>query len=253
MKTNVKIQDLHIIDAMLNCPSNVEKMINNYFKKKNYTSHKDDYKEGSARYLEELAKDEEIAQIPDYNVKLNDYINIEHSYHKVELKVGVITIEEWEQYDYYSNEGETVVKEYTFLTDNSYWGSTVITNLDAFLCYSKVQKLLIQKANDDHDNRVHDWLNKAHDGVFRLLIDNVIKAEKSNIDTGIYFTPFGESNEYLMIGEEKYYASEMTLINEAYNADAVAYDEDDRKIKYCAYAHGNYVNFYRKYLKKAEA
>ena len=56
-----------------------------------------------------------------------------------------------------------------------------------------------------------------------------------------------------MIGEEKYYASEMTLVNEAYNADAVAYDENDRKIKYSSYEHGNYVNFYRMYLKKAEA
>ena len=253
MKRNVNIQDLHIIDAMLDCPSNVKKMIYDYFKKDTYKSYKDDYKEGSARYLEELAKDEEIAQIPDYNVKLNDYIKIEHSYHNFELKVGVITIEEWEQYDYYSHEGETVVREYTFLTDNSYWGSTIISNLKDFLCYSKVQELLIQKAKDDHHSRVHDWLNKAYDGVFRLLIDDVIKAEKSSIDTGIYFSAFGKSNEYLMIGEEKYYASEMTLVNEAYNADAVAYDENDRKIKYSSYEHGNYVNFYRMYLKKAEA
>jgi hypothetical protein len=250
---NVKVQDLHIIDEMLQCPSNVKKMIYDYFKKTTYKSYKDDYKEGSARYLAELAKDDEIAKIPDYNVKLNEYINIEHSYHKIKLKVGVITIEEWVSYDYYGDEGETVVKEYTFLTNNSYWGSTIITNLDEFLCYSEVQELLIQQARDRHHNRVHDRLSKSCDGVFLLLADDVIEAEKSNIDTGIYFSTFGERNEYLQIGEEKYYASEMKLVNEAYNADAVAYDEDDRKIEYSAYEHGNYVNFYRKYLKQTEA
>lgn len=253
MKRKVNIQDLHIIDGMLNCPSKVKKMIYDYFKKTTYKSRKDDYREGSTRYLEELAKDEEIAEIPDYNVKLSDYIDIEHSYHKVELKIGVITVEEWEPYDYYGDEGETVVREYTFFTNNSYWGSTIITDLDEFLCYSKVQAILIQQARDRHHNRVHDWLSQACDGVFMLLVDDVIKAEKSNIDTGIYFSTFGERNEYLMIGEEKYYASEMKLVNEAYNADAVAYDEDDRKIEYSAYEHGNYVNFYRMYLKEAEA
>jgi hypothetical protein len=250
MTKNVNIERLHILESMLDNPSRISQYLKDYFTKKTHKSRKDEYKPGSDKYMEEVLKDEKIAQLPDYKVDMNDTLVIEYSYHKAEFTMGKLTLEETVYYDYEDYE-ETVVREYTFLVKNSYWGEGLITTFNALLCNEMVQSLLIEKSKAKHREYWVEYLNSERlgNGTYILLLDEILKAENDLIEVGVYFSMFGEPNEYLKIGDDKYYAKDMVAINEAYKADEPIYDEHDRRVEYNHYSHGNYVQFYNTYIK----
>lgn len=250
MVKSVELQNIYSLKNYLNCGP-FQKMINEYFRKKTHTSTINEYRPNSENWLKAKSLDEEISKIPDHKVNFNyDTIKIKYNYHEIQFNIGTITVTKSE---YCDMEERYVQKEVTlnFLVENSHWGHGLICNFDELIVHHRIQNLLENMLDDQRMEQWRKHLDSINHGVFMLLLNKIVKAEKELIPVNIFTKTFDSNDVWVQIGEQKYHIKEMIEINLAYeNNDYAFYDENDRKIEYKDYYYDSFPDFYLKHTTK---
>jgi hypothetical protein len=249
MDKKVDIKNIYSLKNFVNCEYH-RKEILEYFEKKTHTSRTNDFKPNSEKWLKAKEEDEKISSIPDHNVNLNyDRLIIQYSYEKLEFSIGTITVKKTE-YCYSTEEYVSGDVTLNFLVENSYWGHGLICSFSELINHDNVQSFFEKTFDDQKRDEWQRHLESTYNGVFMLLLDKILKAEKNLTKVGIFSSLSNSDNAWVEIGEEKYYMKDMLIINEAYkNDDYEFYDENDRKIKYSWYQHESFPDFYLEYSK----
>ena len=245
MVQTVDISNIFSVRSFLNSSYQREK-IKEYFQKKTYSSETKNFRPESEPWLKSKEKDDEIASIPDHNVKINyDTLVIKHRYNEVKFNIGTITFEEiyFNEFEEDDNFRDITL---TFLVENSYWGHGLICSFDELMSDYRILQLLEESLDSQRQDKWIDSLKNFGDGVFMLLLDKIVKLEKNLINTKFYESY--TDGLYVEIGEQKYYAKDMIKINEVYKTGEYSfYDENDRKIEYKEYYYESFPDFYMKY------
>jgi len=244
MIKRVDISNIYSLKGFINSRGQRDS-IREYFKKKTHRSEINNYRPESEPWYVAKEKDNVIANLPDHDVKINyDELSIEYNYNELRFTIGTITTKEsshWSEDDDY----EDIDVTRTFLVENSYWGTGLITSFEELINHEEVQKFLESMLGDQRRDKWRDKLQTYCDGEFMLLLDKVIKSEKNGLKIDFWIN---DKDRWVQIGEQKYHLKDMIEINKAYKSDSYEfYDENDKKIIYSEYYHDSFPDFYLKY------
>lgn len=227
--------------------------VEEHFMKKSYTSCRKEYKEGSANYLAEVAKDEAIAALPSYDVKEVCILKIskhEYSLNAISWHVQSITYEK-STYNYDMGEYEEYSVTEHFLVENSHRGNGLICNMDDLYNNSKFRDLLEGELYDNLLNHTVKVLGDVHPSFGRLAYI-VVEAQKELKKFECY-TRYKQHGTCLVIDDtDVYTAIEIDAVLADYKNGVRFYDEEDRKVSFCDYgvsSFSDYLRYHRQYSK----
>ena len=250
MNINININELFTLNSLFSSNTNYRK-ISEYFKKKNYRSSKDKYREGSKGYNDALLEDDKIANIPDYNVKEIGVLTINNDYYK-KMRYYIFTITEevyFEyRYDSYSDfdsdsENKSNFVTYNFLIENPYHVYDIITNLSGLLKCSEIQELLfdaqLRLLQQNVDTRLETMPIE-----FSILRETIIDAIK-NLNEVSYYTSYYNNSGYTVTITDLnknitiYNNVDISIIYNDFKNNKKFYDSNDKLIE----------NYYSDYVK----
>jgi hypothetical protein len=227
-----------------------QEVIDNYFTKKNHRSNAKDYKEGSPKYLAEIAKDEEIALLPDYNI-VEDFhgltITLDYS-NKVEFSILTYTYTR-SGYDYDMEESYEVEVIAKFLCKNVYWATDIIRSIDDLLANDDVKFLLFMRQEEELKLNIRENLESLGN-CFSFLLREIVLQAHLEFKPVKYYSEYRAMGQCVVIGnkdEETIYSeTELEKVYEDYINRVKFYDEQDRVIEYISYL-GSYLTFHREH------
>ena len=234
-----------------------QKVIDEYFAKKNHRSNAKDYKEGSSKYLAEIAKDEEIALLPDYNIVENFHgltITLDYG-NKVEFSILTYTYTR-SGYDYDMEESYEVEVIAKFLCKNVYWARDIVRSMDELLVQDDVKALLLMQQEQELKLNIYERLKRLGNCFSFLLQEIVLQAHLEFKPVEYYseyrvnFTSMGQC---VVIGDKNeeivYSETELEKVYQDYLDKVKFYDKEDRIIEYRSYL-GSYLTFHREHSSK---
>lgn len=262
--TEININEIFLLKKYLTVSRETD-AIKEYFTKKNYTSRKNEYREGSVNYLAEVARDEVNAELPDHNIKFGKEIIIrtDHSQrNKLRLTVGEYThsYHHWDDCDGCA-EGELVTRTITeyFLVQNEYHGQGLMFRIDDVLQHYDIQLMLLEQQQHEFYNRIDERL--ANLGEEFSLITRIVREAYEDLKDVTLYTRYCKDNytdlgKCIVIDEKDVYVgSELAKIYEAYRNEVRFYDSSDRKISFSDWGSlgaSDYYEYYMNYAPKAE-
>jgi hypothetical protein len=221
--------------------------INAYYKKKTYTSSKDKYREGSEKWLLEVAKDEEHTLLPDFKVS-DEYADVIIDN---QVKFGICTIEhKIEHWNYDLGEPYTETVKSRFLCENSHWGHGIITDMEELWANHNVQKAIEADQENTFYREIYDRLRNLGD-CFTLLRERVYKAHEQFIDVS-YYTKYVTADhrridKCVVIGDKEVFTEEeLQKVSTALENDVRFYNDQDEIVEFKSYDN-DYLTYYRKY------
>lgn len=250
----INVSELFLLKSFFN---NIvpQKVIDEYFTKKNHRSQAKEYREGSSSYIAEITKDEEIALLPTHNIVDNfDTLTITLDYgNKVEFSILTYTYTH-SGYDYDIDESYEVEVTAKFLCKNVYWGTDVIRSMDELMVNDDVKDLLFKHQENELKLNIRKNLENLGKSFGFLLEDAVLQAylEFKPIQYYLdYKVNFASVGKCVVIGDkdEKTIYSEVELekIYEDYVNGVKFYDKQDRVIEY---RYGSYLTFHKEHSSK---
>ena len=221
--------------------------INAYYKKKNYTSSKGKYREGSEKWLLEVAKDEENALLPDFKVSA-EYADVIIDN---QVEFGICTIEHKIEHWNYDSEPYTETVKSRFLCENSHWGHGIITNMEELWENYNVQKAIEADQENTFYREIYDRLRNLGD-CFTLLRERVYKAHEEFIDVN-YYTKY-VTNDHRTVGKcvvigdressvEVFTEEELQKVSTALKNNVRFYNDQDELIEFKSYD-SDYLTYY---------
>jgi hypothetical protein len=231
-----------------------QKVIDEYFAKKNHRSNAKDYKEGSAKYMAEIAKDEEIALLPNHNIVENFHgLTITLGYNKkVEFSILTYTYTR-SQYCDDSDECYDVEINAKFLCKNVYWATDVIRSMDELLVNDDVKALLLMHQEQELKLNIYERLERLG-SCFSFLLQEIVLEAHLEFKPVKYYSEYKHMGQCVVIGDKNeetvYSETELEKVYQDYLDKVKFYDEEDRIIEYRSYS-GSYLTFHREHSSKA--
>jgi len=231
-----------------------QKVIDEYFTKKNYRSNAKDYKEGSAKYLAEIAKDEEIALLPTHNIVENFHgltIKLDYS-NKVEFSILTYTYTR-SGYDYDMEESYEVEVTAKFLCKNVHWATDIVTSIDELLVQDDVKTLLFMHQKEELKLNIRKNLESLGN-CFSFLLQEIVLEAHLEFKPVKYYSEYASMGQCVVIGDKNeetvYSETELEKVYQDYLDKVKFYDHEDRVIEYRSYL-GSYLKFHREHSSKA--
>lgn len=229
-----------------------QKVIDEYFAKKNYRSNAKDYKEGSAKYIAEIAKDEEIALLPTHNIVENFHgltITLDYS-NKVEFSILTYTYTRLGYDMEESYEVEVIAK---FLCKNVYWARDIVRSMDELLVQDDVKALLLMQQEQELKLNIYERL-KNLGSCFSFLLQEIVLQAHLEFKPVKYYSEYASMGQCVVIGDKNeeivYTETELEKVYQDYLDKVKFYDKEDRIIEYRSYL-GSYLTFHREHSSKA--
>lgn len=228
-------------------------IINEYFAKKNHRSNAKDYKEGSPKYLAEIAKDEEINLLPTHNIVENFHgLTITLDYNKkVEFSILTYT---YTRSEYCDDSDECYDVEITakFLCKNVYWSTDIIRSMDELLIQNDVKTLLFMRQEQQLKLSIYERL-KSLGQCFSFLLQDIVLQAHLEFKPVEYYSSYKHLGQCVVIGNKDeaivYSETELEKVYQDYLNKVKFYDEEDRLIEYRSYS-GSYLIFHREHSPK---
>jgi hypothetical protein len=231
-----------------------QKVIDEYFAKKNYRSNAKNYKEGSAKYIAEIDKDEEIALLPTHNIVENFHgltITLDYS-NKVEFSILTYTYTR-SGYDYDMEESYEVEVTAKFLCKNVYWATDIVRSMDELLVQDDVKSLLLMQQEQGLKLNIYERL-KSLGSCFSFLLQEIVLQAHLEFKPVKYYSEYASMGQCVVIGDKNeetvYSETELEKVYQDYLDKVKFYDHEDRVIEYRSYL-GSYLKFHREHSSKA--
>ena len=229
-----------------------EEDIKSYFKMKSHRPDVANYRPGSELWVKAKQLDEEIAALPDINIK-DTYADLTIKGYSRELNFSIMEYTTTtEVYCEYSDTYETVNVTAKFLTTNSHWGGTYIQSIEALVSEYSIVHAILDEQRYQMENK---WREDLQNFVpsFWMLLPEVMETLDSMGTVELYTRYNSVEGNCIVLtikGVEKVYTQvEMDKIAKAYKERVTLYDERDRAIS--VYGERDYIEAYRQHPPEA--
>jgi hypothetical protein len=243
----IGLNEVYTLNGNLNA-SHLEKEINEYFRKQNYTSRAKDFKPGSKAHQECLEQDAVVNAIPDHKVRdTHNKLTINCALREdVTFQILYITEEYhpevWddESEGYYTDYETTLERDIMFLRLNLQPGRWFGPR-DFILTFEDLMKTLSESFVADQEwrdkQRYFDWFEEDKTKApYKLIVEDIIRAKKELKEVNFYkggsMLHHDEDKDYVMIGDEKIMKSDIRKAWDLYESKEPIYDEHDRRIEW---------------------